>query len=45
MEFRHDEGKIFCIVEGMEIDVTETVMNVVDDYLDFKLGLHEWSQS
>lgn len=37
---KEDNGKILVVdQDGIEHDVTEQVMSVVDDYLDFKIDL------
>jgi hypothetical protein len=42
MEFKHEDGKIYCKIYGSGdywFDVTEEVMPVVDNYLDYHLDL------
>jgi hypothetical protein len=39
MKFEHIDGRIYLQLYEKKIDVTDSVMPVVDDYLDFHLGL------
>ncbi len=39
IEFQHEDGVIYVLVNGLKLDVTDKVMPLVDDYLDFKIDL------
>lgn len=42
--FKHVNGRIIIVTSIEEVDVTDDVMPVVDDYLDYHLGLDDYKR-